>query len=246
MPKDLTGYVFGRLTVIGKSSITGKLDCICECGNEKTVARSYLVTLRTRSCGCLADISKRRTIKDKTLRYDTSLVELVATVKNESDLTVDMLHTFFEYKDGVLFWKNKPSMRILQGSKVGSKRSSGELSVRINKTSYLVHRLIFKMHHGYCPDIIDHINCTRDDNRIENLRAATKAENAWNSNKVKASSGYRNVCLHKKSGLWHVKFSISGVSKSYGYYKTLEEATKVAEKTRRELHGAFANNGVKQ
>lgn len=56
---DLTGKVVGRLTVIcrngyapnGKSQETAWL-CRCECGNEKTIARSQLVKERIVSCGC--------------------------------------------------------------------------------------------------------------------------------------------------------------------------------------------------
>ena len=54
---DITGYVFGRLTVIGrdKSSIgqrNSKWFCRCECGNITSVVRSSLVTGHTTSCGC--------------------------------------------------------------------------------------------------------------------------------------------------------------------------------------------------
>ena len=54
--KDLTGRKFGRLTVIEKS---GKKDnritwrCKCECGKEKIVPGAYLISGRTKSCGCL-------------------------------------------------------------------------------------------------------------------------------------------------------------------------------------------------
>lgn len=56
--KDLTGQVFGRLTVLrlyGKDKKGRAMwECQCECGNIK-VAQSYLLTAGyTRSCGCLA------------------------------------------------------------------------------------------------------------------------------------------------------------------------------------------------
>lgn len=56
--KDLTGQKFGRLTVIKKTSKreNGEIvyKCICDCGNEALVKRSYLTTGGTKSCGCLA------------------------------------------------------------------------------------------------------------------------------------------------------------------------------------------------
>lgn len=58
--EDLTGMVFGRLTVICKEddcvSPRGrrrtKWRCLCECGNEKVVYASNLKRGATTSCGC--------------------------------------------------------------------------------------------------------------------------------------------------------------------------------------------------
>jgi len=53
--RDLTGQVFGRLTVLGAAYTKGGRSywkCRCECGTEKVIARSALVSGRTRSCGC--------------------------------------------------------------------------------------------------------------------------------------------------------------------------------------------------
>ena len=54
--RDLTGQVFGKLTVI---ECAGKLDgknyywhCKCECGNEKDVVGSALTSGNTKTCGC--------------------------------------------------------------------------------------------------------------------------------------------------------------------------------------------------
>ncbi len=53
---DLTGHVYGRLTVIGPAPSTGKSRlwaCRCECGADKTVPRAHLRKGLTASCGCL-------------------------------------------------------------------------------------------------------------------------------------------------------------------------------------------------
>lgn len=53
---ELTGQVFGRLTVIAFHSVGAdyatKWLCRCECGNEKIVIGKNLTAGRTRSCGC--------------------------------------------------------------------------------------------------------------------------------------------------------------------------------------------------
>lgn len=54
--KDITGMVFGRLTVlrvwIGNRRCR-KADVMCKCGKTKTVVRNDLLNGTTRSCGCL-------------------------------------------------------------------------------------------------------------------------------------------------------------------------------------------------
>ena len=54
--EDLTGQVFGRLTVLGQAECKKGISywrCRCECGKETTVRYAYLVNGHTKSCGCL-------------------------------------------------------------------------------------------------------------------------------------------------------------------------------------------------
>lgn len=55
-------------------------------------------------------------------------------------------------------------------------------TVWLNGRGYLVHRIIFLLHHGKLTDglVIDHINRIRHDNRIENLRELSIGDNARN------------------------------------------------------------------
>ena len=55
--EDLSGKVFGRLTVIsfnGRSGSQYLWNCQCECGKTNTPSRSSLVSGKSKSCGCLA------------------------------------------------------------------------------------------------------------------------------------------------------------------------------------------------
>lgn len=55
---ELTGRVFGRLTVIEpafKRKVQWHWRCLCRCGNSVTVAGHHLREHTTRSCGCLRD-----------------------------------------------------------------------------------------------------------------------------------------------------------------------------------------------
>jgi hypothetical protein len=56
---DITGQVFGRLTVIGRSENQGNDGsylwiCECSCGNKKEVFKGNLLSGSTVSCSCLA------------------------------------------------------------------------------------------------------------------------------------------------------------------------------------------------
>lgn len=59
--KDLTGLIFGRLTVIGFFGVVKKESkwyCKCECGRVVAPYSSNLKRLLTSSCGCLEDESR--------------------------------------------------------------------------------------------------------------------------------------------------------------------------------------------
>lgn len=72
---ELTGNVYGRLTVIGYSHTDKQGDARwrvrCQCGNESVTSGKYLRSGRTKSCGCLKTEVNRVSIlvaKDESLR----------------------------------------------------------------------------------------------------------------------------------------------------------------------------------
>lgn len=66
--KNLAGKTFGKLTVIGLSSMEKKRrvlwECLCECGSIKAIRQDALVRNASKSCGCLhRDITRRQFTK---------------------------------------------------------------------------------------------------------------------------------------------------------------------------------------
>ena len=68
--KDLTGQIFGRLTVID-FAYTSKgrkayWNCLCECGKRTVVSGDKLRSGRTKSCGCLQDELRKKGLNHRT------------------------------------------------------------------------------------------------------------------------------------------------------------------------------------
>lgn len=157
-------------------------------------------------------------------------------------ITQELLHTLFEYKNGELYWKK--SIRTgWNGKQAGSLKPSKYKQVQINKKMHLVHRLIFLYHHGYLPDCIDHIDNNQLNNSIENLREATKSQNAINRKLVKNFSGIKGVSWKKREKKWIVRLQINGIRKEFGSYYDIDYAKFVANAMRYKYHKEFANHG---
>lgn len=102
-------------------------------------------------------------------------------------------------------------------------KKTGYISIYINSIPYLAHRLIYKMHTGIDPNIIDHKNRVRTDNRFENLRNGTHSDNLSNKSIYKNNkSGYSGIS-EAPTG-WVVRDKINGKRVYVGIYPTLEEA----------------------
>jgi len=148
-------------------------------------------------------------------------------------LTDKELHELFEYRDGQLFWRKDMLANKVAGKPAGSPNSKGYLITGINRKTYLNHRIIFLMHHGYLPKLIDHIDRDRTNNRIENLRSADRSMNALNSKDRVCKSGHRHVYWSEKDQRWYVMRRVNGRATYYGYFKDKNEAIKKAAEVRK-------------
>lgn len=114
----------------------------------------------------------------------------------EHELSIEELNKLFFYdKEGFLVEKTTRNSRATKGKIVGSSDGKGYLTVNINKRRYRVHRIIWAMHNNRWPeDEIDHIDRNKSNNKIENLREASRSINSLNRRKngyYKCDEGYR-------------------------------------------------------
>jgi len=150
-----------------------------------------------------------------------------------------------EYRDGELYWKQTLSNVAKAGKPAGCKSSNTYGSITIDKKAYCLHKVVFCMHHGYMPKQVDHIDGNRKNNRIENLRPATNAENSLNRPAQKNSkSGIKNVSWNSQNQKWWVQVTKDKKKVVSEMFDDLELAELVAYEARCKYHGQFANHGV--
>ena len=132
---------------------------------------------------------------------------------------------YFIYKDGRVFSERR--QMFLKPGKDSTGYYYINLSSPIKKMKSLKpHRLVAE---HYIPNPenkseVDHINRDKNDNRVENLRWATRLENAQNvgNNKLN-TSGHKNVSYCKQRHLWKFRKRIKYV-KTQKSFKTKTEA----------------------
>lgn len=90
-------------------------------------------------------------------------------------------------------------------------------------------------------DKVDHINRNKIDNRKENLRPATNAENLSNRPmQVNNRSGYKGVSWSKVSGKWASEITVKGKKYYLGLFDDKHDAARMYNFWALDLLGEFA------
>lgn len=123
----------------------------------------------------------------------------------------------------------------------------GYLTARIGGVQFSAHRTAWAMHHGEWPaGLIDHINGDRHDNRIDNLRVVTTAENTKNSARSRNNtSGCTGVSFRKRSVRqkpWRAYIKVDRKLVELGQFWTKTEAI-AARKEAERRYGFHPNHG---
>jgi hypothetical protein len=158
-------------------------------------------------------------------------------------LTQEEAHRLFEYRDGVLYWKDRPkhSRKPKGDMEAGTVSGHGYKKLVYQQKKYYAHQVIFLMQHGYIPQLVDHIDGNTHNNRIENLRASSKSLNACNS-KIRSdnTSGNKGVVWSKSCKKWLARVQFQKRSIHIGAFDDIELACLVADEARNLYHGKHA------
>ena len=125
----------------------------------------------------------------------------------------------------------------------GLKKPSRYWEVIVLGKKIRAHWVVWAIHHGDFPILLDHINGNSQDNRIENLREADAVTNGQNRRISRNNTtGVKNVSFIKSISRFRVSIAIDKRMKTIGEYLTLEEASEAARQAREKYHGEYARH----
>lgn len=149
----------------------------------------------------------------------------------------------YEPDTGLFRWLINTNNQLEIGDVAGTK-STGYIRIRINNRAYMAHQLAFLYMTGSIPNRIDHKDQNGMNNAWNNLREATTSQNNCNSSiRSDNTSGIKGVSWCKRHNKFRARIALNKKTHYLGHYDDAEEARKVIENFRENLHGVFANNG---
>lgn len=158
-------------------------------------------------------------------------------------ITQSQLKLLMDYvpETGQLIWRRRPEVTVgaktfnirYAGKPVGTTKSSGGyVSVTVDGVFYTAHRLIWLYIHGYFPPLIDHIDRDKTNNRLDNLRLATRTQNNFNRLQ-RPLVGVRKT----PNGRWKARIKMNGKTVHLGVFDRQEDASDCYAKAAEKFYG---------
>jgi len=148
-------------------------------------------------------------------------------------------HLSYNKENGQFTWLTF-RRKVKPGDLAGTKDKDGYLVITYRGISFKAHRLAWFFENNSLPiETIDHINRNRADNRIANLRIATRHEQSQNMGEYKNNkSGYQGVYFNTKSGKWQAQITYKGKRHHVGLFDNPEDASSARCRLKNSLSGS--------
>ena len=149
----------------------------------------------------------------------------------------------YDRETGVFRWAVSPAQSIKAGTIAGhvhKKKTKGYREIKIAGVICFAHRLAWLFVHGDWPGSeLDHINGDRSDNRICNLRPATRSQNLANVRRhCDNTSGFKGVSASGRK--WRATIKIGRLQRHLGVFENKEAAAAAYRAAAEANFGAFA------
>ena len=174
----------------------------------------------------------------------------------QTPITSKLIRQLLDYDPdtGIFIWRKRPTNMFLAGKQTaehnaatwngkwagkpaGVIKKEGYIKISIYAKAYRAHRLAWFYYYGVWPKKeIDHINGVRDDNRIANLREATRSENNQNKVKTKGSSRFIGVSWDKNRLKWIAKIKLNKRTYTLGRFDSEINAYDAYLRAKAKLH----------
>ena len=156
----------------------------------------------------------------------------------------------YDEATGSFIWRSRQVLRRddkrwntrYAGQVAGSPNRDGYIQIKIDRRLYGAHRLAWLFCHDEWPSLeVDHRNGNRADNRIANLRLATRTQQMANLKRpITNTSGLKGASFNKKLGRWSSYIQDGGKCRHLGYFHSAADAHKAYCAAADALHGEFA------
>jgi hypothetical protein len=171
----------------------------------------------------------------------------ILTPKIAGSLTFDQVNDYVVYDQttGLFTWR-KTRGRFRAGEPAGYVNPDGYVVINLFFRPRRAHRLAWLLFYGeWPPGDIDHINRDRADNRLANLRVASREQNTWNSLAHRDNgSGFKGVTyVGYRNKPWQARIYFKGKGKTLGYFATAKEAHACYIESADRLFGEFSPHG---
>ena len=161
--------------------------------------------------------------------------------ENHCSLSQERLRELLKYcpATGLFSWLDRSNSRRIYGAVAGGRSTQGYIVIRIDGVLYLAHRLAyFYIYGAWPPADVDHKNGDKTDNRLDNIRAASRSQNNQNRRRGKSRDGESSMGITWApwAKMWRAQISVDGAHRHIGYYKTMEEANAAYLNEKRKSH----------